>query len=280
MTLPPCRATAALCWWSLLASVAACAAPAAKPAQGPAADAVKRGIASGTRGFDHGGFDALLARRVDAQGRVDYAGLRSERAALDGYLSALAGADLAVLSRNELLALLINAYNACTLRLILDGAKGETLPGSIRDLDDPWGRKRCDLQGETLSLDTIEHGLIRALFKDSRIHAAVNCASRSCPPLQPWAFRGDTVLDQLQRAMRSMVDSDTHVRIEPARLVVSRIFDWYGGDFTGAEMSPRADGVARYLADFAGAERRRRIEALGPKPRVDFLDYDWSLNSR
>lgn len=272
--------TACIAGALLLSPLLAGAAPAARPAQGPAADAVRRGMASGTRSFDHAAWDALLGRLVDAQGRVDYAGFRKQRLALDAYLASLAAADLASLSRAQLLALLVNAYNACTVRLILDGAGGDALPRSIRDLSDPWGRRSCALGGERLSLDTIEHGLIRALFKDSRIHAAVNCASRSCPALQPRAFTGETIDAQLQQAMQRMADSDAHVRLEADRLRVSRIFDWYESDFVDPGFTPHAASVPAYLARFASPDRRRRIEALGPKPRLAYLDYDWSLNER
>jgi hypothetical protein len=264
----------------VLAPALACGAPSAKLATGPAAEAVLKGVASGTRSFDHQAWHELLARHVDGQGRVDYAGFRKDRPALQAYLSALSRADLATLARGELLALLINAYNACTVRLVLDGASAEALPRSIRDLKDPWDRKTCGLAAETLSLNTLEHGMIRAIFKDSRIHAAVNCAAKSCPPLVPWAYSGDRVEAQLRERMQAMVGSEAHVRVEGGRLRVSSIFDWYKDDFVSPSFKPHAPSVARYVAMHAGPELRRRIEALGPSPRVEYLDYDWSLNGR
>ena len=259
---------------------AACAAPAPKAAVGPAAEAIRRGIASGTRRFDAAAWDALVSRHLGSEGTVDYAGFRRDRGSLDAFLDAVARTELAMLSRAELLALLVNAYNACTVRLILDNARDGAFPG-IRDVADPWGRPICTVGGEALSLDTIEHGLLRPLFLDNRIHAAVNCAARSCPPLAPWAFRGERVDAQLDERMRSMVDSDLHVRIEDGALLVSRIFDWYRADFLpdGGFSNP-APTIRDYLLRHAGPDRRRALEALGPAPKIRFLDYDWSLNGR
>lgn len=262
---------------ALLPSVV-CSAPAARVAEGPVADAVRTGIATGHGRFDHGVWDGLVARHV-ADGRVDYAGFRKDRAALDGYLAAVRQARLATLSGPENLALLINAYNACTVRLLLDGSGGR-LPTSIRDLDDPWGRKSCSLAGEAVSLDTIEHGLLRPLFKDTRLHAAVNCASKSCPPLASFAFRGEAIDAQLQERVEAMVGNGTHVRVEAGRLLVSKLFDWYGGDFTDASWKGAASSVAAYVLRHAGPDLRPKLEALGPAPKLAFLDYDWSLNGR
>lgn len=264
----------------VLLPAAACAAPAARVAEGPVVDAVRKGIASGKGAFDHARWDSLVARYVDARGRVDYPGLQAERVALDAYLAAVATADVASLSGPEILALFINAYNACTVRLILDGAKDGRFPASIRDLPDPWGRKTCAVGGEALALDTIEHGILRPIFRDTRVHAAVNCASRSCPALVPWAYRGDLIEEQLKGRMEAMVSSEDHVRIEEGRLRVSSIFNWYKDDFVQGSFKNGAPTIPQYLRLYARADLRGRIEALGPTPRVEYLDYDWSLNGR
>ena len=265
---------------SLLAPGPALEAAGANVAEGPVADAVRKGIASGTGAFDHSRWEALVARHVDAEGQVDYAGFRKDRGALEAYLDEVGRADLASLPRGELLALFINAYNACTVRLILDGSAGGRLPASIRDLPDPWGRKTCTVGGHALSLDTIEHGILRPIFKDSRIHAAVNCASRSCPALVPWAYRGDRIEDQLGDGIEAMVNAPAHVRVEGGRLRVSRIFDWYKDDFVEGSFKEAAPTIAEYVLRHARPGLRRQIEALGPRPRAEFLDYDWSLNGR
>lgn len=264
----------------VLVPVVVCSAPAARVAEGPVVEAVRRGIASGKGAFDHGRWDALLRRHVDEGGRVDYAGLAKDRSELDAYLVAVGSAELAALPGPELLALLINAYNACTAREIVDAAEGGRFPASIRDLSDPWGRKTCAVGGQSLSLDTIEHGILRPIFKDTRIHAAVNCASRSCPALAPRAYRGDGIEEQLREQMQAMVNSEAHVRVEGDRLKLTKIFDWYGKDFTDASFKESASSVGEYVLRHARPELRRRIEALGASPRVEFLGYDWALNGR
>ena len=255
----------------------AAAAPAAKPLQGPAADELRTGIASGTGSFDHAAWDALLSRHVDARG-VDYLGLLGERPKLEGYLARLADAKLPSLGRDQLLALFVNAYNVCTIRLVLDGSKDTTLPASIRDLHDPWGRKSCTVGGHLLSLDEIEHGIVRPFFKDARVHAALNCAARSCPALAPWAYQGERIASQLEDRMNAMVNSPDQVRVERNVVRASKIMDWYGGDFVGSDFADHAPTLVAYVLRHARPDLRRAIEDLGPRPRVEFLDYDWSLN--
>ena len=264
-------AFAALC----LGASLACAAPRSEPIEGPVVEAIREGLASGTERFDHAAWDGLLREFVDHEGRVDYLGLLGQRARLDEYLAAIGAADLRTLRRSELLALLINAYNACTVKLILDHAGDGDLPESIRDIPSPWKTKLCLIGGERLTLDEIEHGLVRPLFGDPRIHAAVNCASGSCPRLASWAFTGETLEAQLEQSMREMVNSTDHVRVHNGRLEVSKIFDWYGGDFGGSRQD-----VASYVKSFAAPELLAQIEALGERPKVRYLDYDWSLNAR
>jgi hypothetical protein len=265
--------------FALLPSIV-CSAPAAKVAEGPVAVAIRKGMASGEDRFDHAAWDALLARHVDRAGRVDYVGLLKNRDALDAYLSDVGRARLDRLSRGELLALLVNAYNACTLRLILDAARGAQLPASIRDLPDPWGRKTCTLGGQALSLDTLEHGLLRPLFKDTAIHAAVNCASKSCPPLAPRGYRGDRAEAQLAESLKEMVNSETYVRVEDGRLQLSKIFEWYQSDFTDPGFKGAAPTLAAFVTAHANPHLAQSIKALGPQPALAFMEYDWSLNGR
>ena len=147
------------------------------------------------RSFDHARLDALLRAHVDSTGLVDYAGLSRESAALDAYLASLASAPFEELGRDEKLALLINAYNAFTHRLILDHRP----VSSIKDIPSGkrWDDRRWRLAGEMVSLDQIEHERIRAAFREPRIHFALVCAARSCPPLRAEAYVGDRLEAQL-----------------------------------------------------------------------------------
>lgn len=220
---------------------------------------------------DHSGFDALLARVVK-DGGVDYAALAADPAALDAYLETLAAADFEALSRDGKLALLINAYNAFTLRLILDHYPLE----SIKDIPsaERWTAKRWALLGTTLSLDAIEHEYLRAKFQEPRIHFAINCASVSCPPLRAEAYTPAALEEQLADQARYVHGQPTWLRYdaEANALELTQLYEWFGGDFEQAAGSVPAF-VARYVPELAQA-----LEA-GREPSLSYLPYDWGLNT-
>ncbi len=228
---------------------------------------------------DHAAWTALLSKYV-AKGRVDYTGWKRDgRPALDAYVASLAGfgADcFARLSREQQMALLINAYNANTVRLILDNLPLESirkigfLPGSAFRLD--FITLPAAGAGE-ISLDDIEHGILRKDYADARIHFALVCAARSCPPLRSEAYRGAALSAQLDDQGRSFLGDTSKNRWDPSNntLFLSRIFDWFEEDFVKARGSITAF-VAPYLPGPAGKA------AAAPGTRVEFLEYDWSLN--
>jgi hypothetical protein len=224
--------------------------------------------------------------------RVDYAALVKGRAALDAAVDVFAqpGAEEErAWTRDERLAFWINAYNAFTLRAIVDHypihAPWLTLQprNSIRQIGGVWTKLTWRAAGRTLTLDDIEHKILRPEFKEPRVHFAINCASVGCPPLAADPYRAATLDAQLDAAARRYVASPQGLRIQGNTLLVSKILEWYGEDF-----------VARFAPDAAGSsdrvERAVRsvIERFGPpsaaelarKPtsRIRFLDYDWSLN--
>jgi len=268
-----------LCAALLLASChASCLAPKAELLDAQIAKTIANAPPRGSKHFDHSRFDALLAEHVryDA-GRVDYAGLKKDADALDAYLQKLAGADLSSLDRPELEALLIDAYNAFTLHLIL-----EHYPhlASIRDLDDPWGTRRYDLGGTKVSLDDVEHGLLRPIFRDPRIHFAVNCASIGCPKLAPHAYVGGKVGEQLDAAARSTLSDPRYARLtDDGTLQLTRVMSWYGDDFTNPKFSPRADTIPGFVAKFTDDPHiKARVDGHPGEVPVEFMSYDWRLN--
>lgn len=221
---------------------------------------------------DHSAFDALLKQHVDDDGWVDYEALRRSPAALDGYLETVAAAPFDELGRDEKLALLINAYNAYTLKLILDNWP----VGSIRsDIDDPWKGPTWNVGGRRWTLDQIEHEQIRPNFAEPRIHFAVVCAAVGCPPLRNEAYAADRLEAQLADQTRYVHAHGTWARFDEAAgtLHLTKLYDWYGGDFEQA-----AGSVLAYVGRHMPAVQRA-VDA-GRKPRVRWLDYDWSLNSR
>jgi len=251
-------------------------------------------FALSAQAFDHHheSWNALLAKHVvvSAGGNssaLRYSDFKAERAALKAYLdqlSAVTPGEYAAWSRAQRLAFLINAYNAFTLELVLTRYPGLE---SIKDLgsifQSPWKKRFFTLLGETRSLDDIEHGMIRApgAFDEPRIHAAVVCASIGCPMLRPEAYLASRLEEQLEDGMRRFLADASRNRYDAAegKLLVSRIFDWYGKDFAQghrgfdslkASFSRYADQLA---PDAAGRARIRAGEY-----KLAFLEYDWRLN--
>ena len=223
--------------------------------------------------FDHSGFDALLKRHVDGSGLVDYAAMKSDPATLDGYIVSLATAPLADMGRSERLTLLINAYNAFTLRLILDHYPIK----SIKDIpkDERWDAKRWNIGGNVLSLSQIEHEQIRPHFKEPRIHFALVCAAIGCPPLRDEAYDATRLDEQLDSQTRYVHAHDRWFQFDEATssLELSSLYKWYGGDFEQV-----APSVQAYAAKYSPA-LNTSLNA-GANVTVSFLDYDWSLNGQ
>lgn len=220
--------------------------------------------------MDHNIYADLLNRYVD-DGVVDYAGFKAEDDRLDRYLSILERVDAGNLSKDERLAFYINAYNAWTIKLILGAYPGVR---SIKELGSlfrsPWKKKVARIDGKVLTLDAIEHGIMRPQLMDPRIHFAVNCASKSCPPLRSEPYRGAVLDRQFNEAARRFINDPRSNFLKDRTLHVSNIFDWYGEDFGG--------DVVGFFLIFADQEWKERIEAAGDRLRVEYLNYDWSLN--
>ena len=219
---------------------------------------------------DHGIWDALL-HEFNHQGRVDYAGLKREENRLDAYLGVLAGIDPRSLGRDEQFAFYINAYNAWTVKLILTGYPGVE---SIKDLGSllksPWKKKLVEINGEILTLDHIEHDILRPRFKDPRVHFAVNCASKSCPVLYGEAFVGRRLHAQLDEATRQFINDGRFNRLEGKTLYVSSIFKWFKKDFNG--------DIIGFIERYASPELKASLIANRKDLKVAYLVYDWSLN--
>ena len=251
-----------------------CSAPRSEAAKGAIADQVGASISGGSESFDHSTWDRLLRDGIDERGFVDYAFFQDRRAALDDYLDAVAQAELSTLAPAHLEALLLNAYNALTIASILD----HPTVASIRDIDGVWDARRHRVGGFDLTLDEIEHTLLRPFFRDPRIHFAVNCASASCAPLPRWAFDGDSLEPQLEERARVFLSDPRNVRVEGATVHLSSYFDWYGGDFVAEGWRPRADIVLEFVARYATPEVATRLRS-GEPLEVQYLEYDWSLNA-
>lgn len=226
---------------------------------------------------DHGAWNAIVQRWV-RDGKVDYGGIRNDGGAdLERYLANLSGACSADYERwneDQRLAFWINAYNAFTVKLILDHypiasiRKIGWLPGAAfrRDFIPMQG-----LKGGTISLEDIEHGTLRADFDEPRIHFALVCAARSCPPLRGEAYRAAALDRQLDDQGRRFLGDPSKNRFDAAgrTLYLSSIFKWFREDFEKS-----AGSLKVYVARYLGAE------VAEPDVEIEFLDYDWSLNER
>lgn len=227
---------------------------------------------------DHGDWSAFLSRYVapGAQGvnRVAYRQVTpSDRALLDRYLAELQAVNPASLTRDQQLAFWINLYNSVTVDVVLDHYP----VASIRDITDgglsfgPWDRKLVQVAGQTLSLNDIEHRIIRPSFEEPRIHYALNCAAVGCPNLMDRAWEAKTLERDLAAAERSYVNDPRGVRFdERGRLVLSKIYIWFREDF-----GPNEKAVLAYLQTAAEPELRARLQEAR---RVGAYRYDWALN--
>lgn len=225
--------------------------------------------------FNHKAYDTLLKKYAKYEdGRVDYKGLLSEKKVLDEYVKSIGEADISHLSANETKALLINAYNANTLLLILENY-GKIQ--SIKDLNKPWKTERYDFAGDKVSLDNIEHNLLRPVFKDPRIHFAVNCASIGCPSLANFAFDGKILDSQLDTVTRDAFKNKRYAAVQGKKLALTSLLNWYGSDFTKKDWTPRADSLAHFVAMYADGELKTFL-TKNPSPGITFQDYDWKLN--
>lgn len=221
---------------------------------------------------DHRIYADLLAKYVD-KGQVDYQGFKKEEQKLDQYLLVLENVDVKKLTRNEQFAFYINAYNAWTIKLILSGYPGIT---SIKDLgtifNSPWKKKICRIGGEIITLDDIEHNIIRPKFKDPRVHFAINCAAFSCPPLISEPYLGNTLDHQLDDVTNAFVNNPKSNYIADNTLYVSKIFKWFSEDFE--------NDVIGFFIKYANDEFKKELESKRKEIRIKYLRYDWSLNGK
>ena len=230
-------------------------------------------------GIDHSAWGRLLAEYVDEKGRVAYARLAasaSDRDSLRAYVAQFAQTGTAPADGPERIASLINAYNAFTISWIL-----ENYPtSSIRSTSDPFKGRRYDVGGRKVSVDDIEHTMLRPTA-GFRVHAAISCASRSCPPLSREAYAAATLDASLDAGMRRWLAREDLNRFLPAqrKAEVSKLFKWFKEDFEKGNkgFSKVEDVFAKYadqLADAPGERQSIRARTA----TIAYLDYDWSLN--
>lgn len=221
------------------------------------------------RFHEHLVWTELLQKNVTEAGWVDYKGMVADSAKLNEYLTDLAShSPDTSWTYNEQKAYWINVYNAFTVKLIIDNYPVKTikeLGGSIYKVNTPWDIKFIHIGDETYDLNNVEHGILRKDFADPRIHAAVNCASVSCPKLLGEAFIAEKLDEQLTQQMKAFVNDELNNTITPSKMTISKIFQWFSGDFT-EEMS-----VREYINQFTDVE-------ITKSTSIKYRAYDWNLN--
>lgn len=243
-------------------------------------------------------FAEVLARYVNDQGLVDYAGLKENRAGLDAFIVNLAELKpnaYAAWSEPDKIAFWLNAYNAITLASVVDNYPIEPSllrrflypENSIRQIPGVWTEREWIIMGSRYTLDAIEHEVLRVEFEEPRIHAALVCAAMGCPPLRNEPYKGELLIAQLDDQMRRFLAHDNKFRIRRDTGIVhlSPIFRWFGSDFVRSAKNGVIEGhsavesaVLFAIADYLAPENSAYLRSGAYT--VEYLEYDWSLNDQ
>lgn len=230
-----------------------------------------------TETVDHSAFAALLDSYLvasdDGVNRFRYGAVTADdRAALKTYIGSLAQQDVPTLNRSEQFAFWANLYNAITLDVVLDAYPVK----SIRQIKPtlisigPWKKGAVMINGRSLSLDDIEHGILRKIWSDPRVHYSVNCASIGCPNLRPRPFSGGSLEADLDAAARDFINHPRGASVKNGKLTVSSIYKWFQSDFGGSDA-----GVIAHFRKYANPELAGQLEGV---TKISADSYDWALN--
>jgi hypothetical protein len=213
------------------------------------------------KSMNHAKWNVLLQNNVSKSGTVNYKGFQKDSEELRLYLNELsANVPEKSWSKNAILAYWINAYNAYTVQLILANYPTK----SIKDIKDPWGKKFFSLGNKKYSLEEIEHEILRKM-DEPRIHFAINCASFSCPNLLNEAYTEEKLEQQLVAVSKSFINDKTKNSISPNKIEISKIFDWFAGDFK------KKGSMIDFLNQYSTVK-------INTKAKINYKDYNWNLN--
>lgn len=230
--------------------------------------------------IDHSAWSEFLGKyrthNVLGQARVNYSAVtQNDKAGLDAYVAMLSGTPIEAFRRDIQLAFWINNYNALTVQLILDNypvASIRDIPGASRWFSiGPWDNSLITVSGEELTINDIEHRILRPIWREPRLHYVLNCASVGCPDLGAVAFDSDAIEATFDSAARRYVNDSRGVSVEGNRISVSRIYDWFISDLGGTER-----GIINHLEIYANPELRVQLTSIGS---LTGQHYDWSLNA-
>ena len=231
-------------------------------------------VAATSTPVDHDVFDKLLRKHVTAQGLVDYKGFKADETVFNQYLALLSkNPPAANWSKQEQMAYWINAYNAYTIRLVLDHYPVQSIKdiGSkikIPFVTTPWAIKFFTIGGEKMSLDNIEHGILRKKFDDPRIHFTLVCASISCPRLRNEAYTAVQLEKQLEDQGHDFLNNPAKNKISKSAAQLSKYFDWYKGDW-----GKNGQSVVKWV-------NRYSTTKIDASTKINYLNYNWNLNKQ
>jgi hypothetical protein len=250
-------------------------------------------------GFSYEGYAKTLRAYVDGQGIVNYTDLKADRKGLDAFVSSLAALDPELFGKwsdKEKIAFWINAYNALTLRAIIDNypIKASFFGGlrfpqnSIRQIKGVWDEIQFPVMGRKITLDNIEHDILRSQFDEPRIHVALVCAALGCPPLRNEPYISARLDSQLGDQARRFFKDPEKFRVdrEEGRIYLSSIFKWFGGDFVKAYRSNKGfpgkgeteRAVLNFASNYLDRDEKSYLEKGGYS--ISYLPYDWTLNEK
>ena len=213
-------------------------------------------------------FNDLLQKHVTNEGIVDYKSFKIDEAKLAVYILYLEKtAPDNTWSENKQKAFWINAYNAYTIKIILENYPLKSIMNINQEGKTAWKIPFAKIGGKTYTLDYIEHEILRKTLFDPRIHVGVNCASGSCPKLGNMAFTEDTIDATLEKLMTAFINDATRNKIKNNKVQISSIFDWFQEDFT------KKGTVIDYLNTYSDTK-------IDSNAKIGYLKYDWSLNSK
>lgn len=228
---------------------------------------------------DYGPWAAFLSQWLrqsnDGVARVDYAGAVAAGAGapLSAWLAETQKVDPTTLTPDAAFAWWVNLYNAATIDLVLKAYPVRTIlqiEGGLFNTG-PWDEKILTVNGDKLSLNDVEHGVLRPIWNDPRVHYAVNCASIGCPNLKATPWVTSSLEADLEAGARAYVNHPRGARIDSGQLIVSKIYDWFEVDFGGDSA-----GVIAHLRQYATGDQAARLANVG---RVANSEYDWDLNA-
>lgn len=211
---------------------------------------------------DFSKWDHILSNAVSSTGKVDYQKIKADYSNdLKQISTEWSKVKASELKSNDELAFWINLYNLSTVQLIVNHWPVK----SIRDIENgsPWDKKWIKVNGDVLSLNQIEHDIIRKKFNDARIHFAVNCAAKSCPPLLNKAYIGSKVQEQLESQTKKFINNTKYNSLSPKSAKVTQLMNWYKEDF---------GDVVAFINKYATTKLDKGV-------KIDFKDYDWALNN-